>query len=240
MSENMDQQATDVSTDTTTTPAVETVKTAPQMIPIYGRQFDVSTEEGRTHLRLWAEAHESARGSLANEVGQLRKEVEPLRKYNLKDATLDEVSIATKVDQYRAEGNHLEADKLMFEYSRQVQAVAAQGREEDRLWQDYKSSNPKVFEFLPEDMAKKYIFSEYREALYKSDNPFGLIDSILKPKVSKFLSEPGVQKEAPAAVAGAGSAAASKAATSVGAQASTTQDKKPGAWDAMLDELGFK
>lgn len=206
----------------------------PQILKIHGKEFDVSTPEGFQQAQYWGEAVSSVTGRLGQEVGDLRKEVEPLRKYNLKKPDFDEVAIMQKVETLRAEGENVEADRLMFELYRQAKLDTNIQREEDRLWLDYRAQRSELFESIPEDISRDYIFNNYREELYASDDPFGLIDRVLKPKASRI--RPPQSSDAPAATLGAGQAGTPPAAP----EPKKPEEATSGAWGAMLDEFGFK
>lgn len=170
------------SEDKKESPKVELFETA-------GRSFDLSTEQGKRDLKMFTDGLSFAAGKSAQIRGELEKEVAPLRKYNLKNASLDEVSILKKVDEHRARGEHTEADKLMFEYTRAVREDANVDLERSRLWTDYVVNNPDVFKVMDEDMAKNYIMSNYKSELSEEKDPMGLIDRILRPKASKFKTD---------------------------------------------------
>jgi len=193
----------------------ESVEQAPkeEIFETAGRKFNIATEEGKRDLRVWMDAVSHLTGRLAQEKGDLEKEVEPLRKYNLKNASVDEVEVMKKVEAFREEGDHVSADRLMWELNKQYKAEASLVQERERLWADYKAQNSDVFEYLPEDMAKDYVFRNYSTEIEEAEDPFKLVDRILRPKAAKFkkpeVSAPAVEE--PQAVLGRGSSGRSDA-----------------------------
>lgn len=170
----------------------EAASQQPDLFQIAGKEFDLSTDQGKKDAQLWAEAFSTAIGKQGQELGELRKEVEPLRRFGVKKATPDKMSLLRKVEQLAGEGEHQEAYKALFEYTDQLQARSEYEREKDKFWGSYVQSRPDIFEALPEDMARDYVFSNYEDALVESEDAFGLIDRVLKPKVK------GKAKAAPA------------------------------------------
>lgn len=204
---------------------------------VLGRKFDLATPEGKRDLKVWSEAMAFRVGSQGQELGDLRKEVAPLRKYGIKSATPDEAKIVSEVERLNAEGRPQDAVKLTLEYSRQVAAEADAKLERERLWADYKSANKDVFETLPEDMAKDYVFRNYQAKLEEADDPLALIDRVLRPKVAKNKTLDDVPVLAGKGVAGA---ASPKPGAQTGGQAKPDEGEGAGSWNKMLDEMGFK
>lgn len=215
-------------------------KPQPKIFKVYGREFDIATDEGLKQAQTWSEAMSTLVGKQSNEIGQLRDEVEPVRKYNLKNATADEIGLRKQVAELRAAGNDIDADNLLFEFGRQNRIAAQVELERERMWNDYRNSRSDIFDALPEDMAKSYIFSNYQAELEKADDPFSLMDRVLKPKATKLkpksasadsqVSAPA--PSAPAAVLGAGSPPDKKAVESKPDESSPM--------DKVLEEFGFK
>lgn len=216
--------------------AEEQVPPAPKndskLFKVYGREFDVATEDGFKQAQTWAEAMSTLVGKQSNEIGDLRKEVEPIRKYNLKGATVDEVALRTKVEQLRDEGNHREADNLMLELVKQSRIHADTRAERETMWADYRTARKEIFDVLPEDMAKSYVFGQYASELESAEDPFALIDRVLQPKAAKLKPRPAV--EPPVATATTGTTPAAKPA----APAADVDDRK--IYNDMLAEMGFK
>jgi hypothetical protein len=204
---------------------------APKVFKVHGREFDISTDEGFKQAQTWSEAMSTLVGKQGNELGSLREEVAPLRRYNLKKVTPDKIGLLSKVESLRSEGNHFEADKLLASYVEQTELATEATLERERLWNDYKASNPEVFAVLPEDMAKSYVFANYSDKIEGSDDPMGIIDRVLKPKASKL--KPVSPVSPPAATLSSGVAPAT--------QTIKPEDKKePSAMDKVLDEFGFR
>lgn len=204
----------------------------PKIFKVFGREFDISSDQGTKDASLWAEAHESARGRMAQEIGTLRKEVEPLRKYNLKQATLDEMDLRKKVSSLREEGNHLEADNLLFEYGKQTRLASEAALEKERLWEDYCRSRPEIFESIDRDLAKAYVFSNYGKTIEDEEDPAALIDRVLKPKASKVKPQ---EKPVVPAVLGSGSAP-----DQISKPKEKEEEKGPSAMQKVLEEFGFR
>jgi hypothetical protein len=216
-------------------PKVEPVGPAPKLFRVYGREFDVSTETGFIQAQAFAEGMSTLIGKQSTEIGTLRKEVEPLRKYNLTNASVDEVKILKDVEKLRDEGRHSDADRLMFELYRQTQNVADERLEKERLWNDYRAANSKMFEVLDEEMSKEHVFKNYSSELSKTEDQFGLLDRVLKPKFNKFNKSSDSVNLPPATVgANQGTKTLSKPVSD------TPKADDKGAWDKTLEEMGFK
>lgn len=201
-----------------------------------GRKFDIATPEGRRDLQMFTDGLSYSAGKNAQRAGDLEKEVEPFRKYDLKAPSLDEVAILKKVEELHQQGLHTDATKLALEYSRQVALDARVEIERERLWGDYVKSNKEVFNFLDEEMAKKYVMSEYKTQLEDEKDPLGFIDRVLRPKVSKIKpAEASTVVEDPPAVMGSGLAGATPPTT----KSSTPADAKSD-WDGLMTDMGFK
>jgi hypothetical protein len=74
----------------------------------------------------------------------------------------------------------------MFTELQNTKKKTEQERQENEFWDEYKRSRSELFEVFPEDVAKTYVFANYKDQLYNVDDPFGLVDSILQPKVAKI------------------------------------------------------
>jgi len=209
---------------------VEDNKTEESVEKEPSQEFSQVTYKGRTfnteaELHAFMDALSFAQGRAAQQLDEERRN--PLRRYNLTSSSQDESEIQKKVEALREEGDHAQADRLMFEYNRQIRADLNVEREKERLWSDYVRSRPEVFQQMDEEMAKNYIFSQYGEKLGEQEDPLGLIDRVLKPR----LREP--QPPVPATLGGSNTSSAPK-----------TESKEPvkeagSAWDSFLkDELG--
>lgn len=162
---------------------VKEQETNDSLVEFGGKSFDVSTAEGKMQLKYWAEAFTTAYGKMGQKVGELTKEVEPLRKFGVKKATPDKVALLKEVDSLYAEGRHEDAIRRVFDYADQLTAQTEYQREKDRFWNEYKSTRQDIFDSLDEELAKNYLFSNYEDKLVESDDPFGLADRVLKPKI---------------------------------------------------------
>lgn len=222
-------------------PAVEQTPAAKSFLEWNGRKFNNADE-----ARGFMDALAFAQGSAAQKYGEILKEVEPLRKYNLKKADVDDVSIMKQVEQHRAEGNNAQADALMFEYVRQVKADSDNKLEETRLWNDYVASRKDVFDVLDTDMSKDYVFKNYRDKLQETDSPFELLDSVLKPKASKLKPIAQITTQntdestagAVATVLGSGNGAMAPRTTQTEPDDSASDNND--AWGQLMDEFKVK
>lgn len=176
---------------------VESTSSEDNIIEFGGKSFDVSTSEGKLQLKTWAEAFTSAYGKMGQEVGGLRDEVKPIRRFGVKKVTPDKLAIMKEVGKMQEDGDSDAAMRRMFEYVEQVQAKSEYEREKDRFWADYVQTRSELFEDLPEDMAKNYIFSQYEDSILETEDPYGLIDRVLKPKIKKALDRVVVPKVIP-------------------------------------------
>jgi len=198
-----------------------------------GRSFGTEAE-----ATAFMEGLASSQGTIAQKYGELMKEAEPLRKYNLKQADVDEIDIMKKVEKFRNDGENTEADRLLFEYVRQVKSDSTAKQEEERLWTDYVRSRKDIFDVLDEDLAKSHVFTNYRSKLQDEENPFEFIDRVLAPKASRLKPKQETDgASAPSATLGSGNSTNSAKTTSEEKNLEETSD---GSWDKVLDEFGFK
>lgn len=161
--------------------------------PIAGKKFDISTVEGKNQLQGFIQGLSHVTGKLSNEVGTLRKETAPFKKLGVKAETTDEAQLAIKLKSLTDEGRTDEAFGLLFNELKATRLKNERERDANQFWDEYKRSRSDLFEMLPEDVAKTYVFANYGEQLYEVEDPYALIDSILEPKVSRF------KKSAPSA-----------------------------------------
>lgn len=202
-----------------------------------GRQFDLSTQEGKIGLKAYMDAFSAVTGKVSNELGSLRKEVAPLRKFKTKVDTPDKAGVINKVSKLYEDGNYEEAINEMFGYVDNREAELNQSKAEDNFWKDYKSSRAEMFNDLDEDLAKSYVFSNYRDALYDAEDPGALIDAVLQPKVKKSpVSKPAapVASEEPLATVGQ-----SKVSTSKGKTDSKEKDEKDVSMEDVYKQFNF-
>ena len=155
------------------------------LVEFGGKSFDISTAEGKMQLKYWAEAFTSAYGKMGQKIGEYSKEVEPLRKFGIKKITPDKAAILKEVDALYSDGKHEDAIRRVFDYADQLTAQSEYQREKDRFWSEYRDSRQELFKSLDEDIAKTYVFANYEEKLFESDDPFALVDRVLKPKVKQ-------------------------------------------------------
>ena len=196
-----------------------------------GRTFETAGE-----ATAFMDALALSQGSIAQKFGDLQKEAEPLRKYNLKNADLDEVGMIKKVDALREEGDNASADRLLLEFVQQVKSDGNVRREEDRLWSDYVKARPEIFKALDEDMSRDHVFNNYRDKLNEVDNPFSLFDSVLKPKASRLT--PQSSDDDPAATLGGGNQLGSSDSSKE--ESGDKGSKELGPMDKVMEELGVK
>ena len=199
----------------------------PAFFEFKGRRFD-----NQESLTAFIEGVTMSQGRLAQQNDELKREVEPFRKYNLKGVTVDEAQIMKQVGEMRDEGNHVEADRLMLEFTRQIKSDTDVKREKDRMWSDYvKARRERVFDVIDEDLARDHIFNNYDDKLQETDDPFGLIDRILEPKAN--AKRPSSEPAQPTATLGAGNTPSVPATPS-----SSSDEPTPGAaMDAVFEEF---
>lgn len=175
-----------------------------------GRKFDLKTAEGRAGLKAFQDALSFTAGKLSNEVGSLRKAQAPFQKLGLKVETTDEAQLAVTAKKLVEEGKLEDAFGLMFSELQNSRRKLEQERQENQFWSEYTKLRSDLFSVFPEDVAKTYVFANYREKLYEVEDPYALVDSILEPKVSRLKApQPKVEPvvEVPASL-GAGKIAA--------------------------------
>lgn len=177
-----------------------------------------------------------SQGKASQENDQLKREIEPFRKLGAQPKTIDQADLAKKVVALAEEGRHEEAIKLQFDYTNQILAGVAQEKAEDAFWREYTGSRQDIFEHLPEDMARDYVFKNYRDELYNQPDQFEFLDRVLKPKVSKFI-----KPEAKASDSDVFSPIAKgKSGAPVKSTNSSTQEAPDTSRDAALNKLGFR
>lgn len=151
-----------------------------------GRKFDLSSAEGRAGLKAFQDALSFAAGRASNEVGTLRKELAPFKKLGMNVETTDEAALATKVKGFVDEGQLDKAFEFMFSELQATRKKSEIASQEEKFWNGFVKSHSDLFEAFDEDVAKTYVFANYREAIWESEDPYSLVNSILEPKVSKF------------------------------------------------------
>lgn len=197
------------------------------IIEFQGRTFNVGTPEGRAAHRAFLDGLSHVLGKVANENGQLKKAVAPFKKLGLNAETVDEASLATKVAKMQEEGNFQEAIGLLFTEFQQIRRKTEQEKAEDAFWRNYVAARPEVVDALDEDIARTYVFSNYRDQLYEAEDPVQLVDSILMPKAAKRIKAPEPKsKQEPVVPASLGSGkGASRPAAKAAASAEDEADK---------------
>jgi hypothetical protein len=201
------------------------VQEEPAFFEFKGRRFN-----DRASLEAFIEGLSFSQGRLAQQKDELERELAPIRKYDLKKPTLDDVTVARRVEELRLNGQEDEAWKLMFEYANQVRLDVQLEKEFDRLLRDSRAFG--ALDEIDKDIYRDYIKRNYLEQLYQSDNPLQLVETILAPKVSK--KAPAKEEPDYTSIGSTRKAAPAKAK----APEPTAPEK--GAWDKTLDELGFK
>lgn len=197
------------------------------IIEFQGRTFNVGTPEGRAAHRAFLDGLSHVLGKVANENGQLKKAVAPFKKLGLNAETVDEASLATKVAKMQEEGNFQEAIGLLFTEFQQIRRKTEQEKAEDAFWRNYVAARPEVVDALDEDIARTYVFSNYRDQLYEAEDPVQLVDSILMPKAAKRIKAPeSKSKQEPVVPASLGSGkGAGRPAAKAAASAEDEADK---------------
>jgi hypothetical protein len=148
------------------------------------KQFDISTEKGILQVQAWGEAVSSLIGKQGNELGSLRK-----FKAEMAPAT-SEADLLSKVSELRESGEHNKADELMVAFTRrsqtETQKALSTARENEKTWREYFRSRKDLLDFYDEDEIRT--LSESRLDLASVDNPFEVLDSYWKPKLSRAKS----------------------------------------------------
>lgn len=165
------------------------------IIEFQGRTFNVSTPEGRAAHRAFLDGLSHVLGKVANENGQLKKAVAPFKKLGLNAETMDEASLAKRVAKLKEDGNVEEAIGLMFSELQTFRQKTEQEKAEDAFWKNYAANRREVVDALDEEIARTYVFSNYRDQLYEAEDPYQLVDSILMPKAAKRIKAPEQKKE---------------------------------------------
>lgn len=176
MDNNIESTQSEVAVDAAEAPKSEMV------FEFQGREFDLATPEGRMAHRAYLDAFSTVVGKVSNENGRLKSELAPFAKLGAKVETVDDASVASKVKQLTDEGKIEEAFGFMFGQMRNMRQQLEQDKREEQFWSTVKTSNRELFESIPDDVAKHYVFSTQRDALYASENPLEFVNSLLREK----------------------------------------------------------
>jgi hypothetical protein len=177
------------------TPVVE--KSVPRIIKTAGKEFDISTPEGIQQLESWGNEVSTVVGRQGNELGALRHFKE------MRTPTEDEQALIAKVASLREDGDHRKADELLFSYAKQTEISARRAleaeRANERTWKTYFKSRPELLEIFDEETVRD--ISEAKLDIYKTDDPYKVLDSYWLSKVQK-PKEKSREEKAPATLSG--------------------------------------
>lgn len=197
-----------------------------------GRKFDVSTEVGRAQLKGYMDAVSELTGRLSNEVGSTRKENALLKS---KVNVIPKNELRAQQQALIDEGRVLEAIDLANEYAETVQMKVKQEMTEKELFEAYWDSRRDQLGSLDKDMAKSYIFTNYKDEMYEVPSIAEFFDSVLLPKVAKVAPKaPSVEKQTEVfttAIANPGKAPEAKK--------EEKKDEKKASWNDTIKEFGF-
>ena len=153
-------------------------KVEPILLKVHGKEFDVSTEQGRLQHQAWAEAISSVVGKLGAEVGTLRQfkaEREPSK---------DEVNLLAKAKEKAASGENDSALEEVFNYSKeQIVALKAEQERErhnNALWDEYFADRTDLVKQLGKDKIKR-IAEATLDLKKKDQDAFAVMDEFFKP-----------------------------------------------------------
>lgn len=161
----------------------------PVLLKVAGKEFDISTPEGKMHAEAWGDAIAGLVGRQGNEVGELRK-------FKSEHApTDDETKLLTTVAELREQGEHAQADKLLFGFVKETSTKAQRRleaeRANDKTWQAYLKDRPELAERFDVDIIRKVSETSLGETLYKAEDPFAALDALWKvqPKAPQKANE---------------------------------------------------
>lgn len=229
----MDEKAQEVVNEVATEAKAAENDSNSLIIESKGRKFDVSTEIGRAQLKGYMDAVSELTGKLSNEVGATRKENALLK---TKVAVPSKQELRAKQQALIDEGRVMEAIDLANEYAETVQMKVQQERTEQELFEAYWDSRQEQLGALDRDMAKSYIFSNYRDEMYQVPSITEFFDSVLLPKATKVMPKgPKAEKKAQTEVFTTVSANPVKAPE----KKEEKKEEPKASWNDALKEFGF-
>lgn len=150
---------------------------------VNGKEFDISTPEGKAHLKGYLEATSQVASKKANENFQIKKTLGVS-----KDATVED--IRARLASARADGDTDQVDALtqeLIEYPLKKLENAELKAIEDSWFEEYKNSRPEIFENIPANVAKDALFGKYGQELHHHDDPVGFADQILNSYIEPIV-----------------------------------------------------
>jgi hypothetical protein len=166
---------------------------APKLLKVYGREFDVSTEQGMLQAQTWSEAMSTLVGKQSTEIGALRK-----FKSERDQVPKSYEEVLEKASELRDSGEHKAADRLMLNFTQEQKVAAdrklALERENDRTWETYFDSRPEVVKLFGKDKVRTV--SEKALGILDDENPFKTLDDYWRPRVDMLVpksSDPQAQ-----------------------------------------------
>ncbi len=164
----------------------------PQTVKVWGREFDVSTPEGRSHLESFGEGTAFKFGKQSNELGELR----PLKA--LAETSEDDEKFKSEMSNLLESEDPEERRKaadLILTRDKVLQERQKRERENDRIWSKYFSERPQLTSkaksvgFSEEDLRIK-AERDLGSVLFEAKNQSQALDSFFQFEKVAEKAEP--------------------------------------------------
>src|SRR5580765_1171786 len=153
-------------------------KVEPILLKVHGKEFDVSTEQGRLQHQAWAEAMSSVVGRLGAEVGTLRQFKEE------RTPSGDEAQVIAKAKEKAAQGEIDLALEQVFSYSKEqtlkLKSDFERERHNNALWEEYFADRAELVKQLGKEKIKR-IAEATLDIKSKDKDAFAVMDDFFKP-----------------------------------------------------------
>lgn len=204
--------------------AAQVAKVDPILLKVHGKEFDVSTEQGRLQHQAWAEAISSVVGRLGSEVGTLRQFKEE------RQTSATEMELRVKAKAKASEGDIDGALEEVFNFSKEQELKLRAEQERERhnnlLWDEYFADRADLVKQLGKDKIKR-IAEATLDLKKKDQDAFSVMDDFFKPFLVVQQPPKKSDEKPPLTLSGK--------ATSTSSTPSTPAAKTTLSMDAMLD-----
>lgn len=164
--------------------AAKETKQESNMVQVFGKTFDVSTEEGRKHLEAWGAGFSAAHGRQANKLGSLRK----LEK--LVQVTEDDQKLEQQIAELRADDKHAEADRLLMTWTQKERGKSSIEMENQRFWLEASKRFNNELQALNWDVDDLQTLAERRlgDRLYDAEDQMEILEEFILAKSPKVTA----------------------------------------------------
>lgn len=170
----------------TETAKAETVAAAPQLVKVHGKEFDVSTPEGRLQLQTWGEAVSTLVGKQGSELGSLRKFAAERK------PTATEAELLAQARKRAEEGDVGGALETVFSYAKETESKYRRQQEIDRhnneTWDAYFESRPDLTQVFSRQTIRKISEAELPLTDEGVADPFAVLDQYWLTKLPKVAA----------------------------------------------------